>query len=157
MSRRFLSLLAIVGAAAGFGYDTVLAQNNPIVGSWKVTYAAGTRVENGAATTMTGTGKLIVQLQGDSLIARLVPDPVEGATRPELRLAAAGGAGKVVFISKGKATINMNGDAKEVTSISTWTLTATGDTLEGTVERKLEGMEMPSRGPGPVSGTRIKG
>jgi hypothetical protein len=157
MSRRSLEFLGILAAAAGFGYDTVLAQNNPIVGSWKVTYAAGTRVENGAATTVTGTGKLIVQSQGDSLIARLVPDPVEGSTRPELRLAAPGGAGKVVFISKGKATVNMNGDAKEVTSISTWTLTAKGDALDGTVERKLEGMEAPSRGPQPVSGTRIKG
>jgi len=156
MSRRSLSVLVLVAAAAHLGYDTAVAQNNPIVGSWKITFAAGTRVENGTPTTITGTGKLIVQLQGDSLVARLIPDPIEGSARPESRLTAPTGAGKIVFVSKGKAQINANGDVREVTSISTWTLTANGDALEGTVERKLEGMDMPSRGPGPVSGTRTK-
>ena len=157
MSRRSLLSLFLIAAPMGLGYDTVVAQNNPIVGSWQVTFAAGTRVVNGTPTTVTGTGKLIVQLLGDSLIARLVPDPIEGAARPESRLAAPSGAGKVVFVSKGKAHVNANGEEKEVTSISTWTLTATGDKLEGTVERKLEGMDAPSRGPQPVSGSRIKG
>jgi hypothetical protein len=157
MPRRFLSLLLMVVAAASFGYDTVLAQNNPIVGSWKVTFAAGARIENGTPTTINGTGTLIVQPQGDSLVARLIPDPIQGAARPESRLTAASGAGKVVFTSKGKAQVNANGDVKEVTSISTWILSATGDALTGTVERKIEGMDAPSPGPQPVRGTRIKG
>ena len=156
MSRRILSLLAVVTVAAGFGYDTVLAQSNPLVGSWKVTFVAGTRIENGTPTNIKGSGKLLVQRQGDSLIARLVSDPIDGAARPELRLAGPNAAGQVVFTSKGKAQVNMNGDVKEVTSISTWTLTARGDSLEGTVERRLEGMDAPGRGPQPVSGTRIK-
>ena len=153
MSRGSLLFLGIIAAS---GYDTVLAQNNPIVGSWKVTFIAGTRVENGTPTNINGSGKLLVQRQGDSLIARLVPDPIEGVARPESRLAGPNGAGQVVLTSKGKAQVNMNGDVKEVTSISTWTLTARGDALEGTVERRLEGMDAPGRGPQPVSGTRIK-
>jgi hypothetical protein len=157
MPRRALSSLFLLTAALTGGHGSAVAQGNPIVGTWKVTFAAGTRIENGTPTTITGTGKLIVQVQGDSLIARLIPDPIEGAARPEARLAAAGGAGKVTFTQRGQAQVNMNGEVKEVTSISTWTLTAQGDALEGTVERRIEGMDMPSRGPQPVSGTRIKG
>ena len=66
-------------------------------------------------------------------------------------------AGKVFFIQRGMARVNLNGEEKEVTSISTWTLVAKGDALEGTVERRLEGMDAPSRGPQPVTGTRLKG
>ena len=153
----FLSSSMLVAAVLGGTYGSVLAQANPLVGSWKVTFAAGTRIENGTPTTINGTGKLIVGVQGDSLIARLIPDPIEGAARPESRLTAASGAGRIVFISKGKAQVNANGDVKDVTSISTWILSATGDALTGTVERRIEGMDAPSRGPQPVSGTRIKG
>ena len=153
----FLSSSMLVAAVLGGTYGSVLAQANPLVGSWKVTFAAGTRIENGTPTTINGTGKLLVGVQGDSLIARLIPDPIEGAARPESRLTAATGAGRIVFISKGKAQVNANGDVKDVTSISTWILSATGDALTGTVERKIEGMDAPSRGPQPVSGTRIKG
>lgn len=153
MSR--LSLLLVVSTS--LTASPVAAQSHPLVGDWKISFAAGTRVENGTPTTITGTGKLIVTLQGDSLIARLIPDPIEGAARPESRLAAASGAGKVTFVSRGQASVNMNGEVKEVTSISTWILSANGDALEGTVERRLEGMDTPSRGPQPVSGSRIKG
>ena len=157
MRRLFLLTSMLVALTLGGTYGSVLAQANSIIGTWKVSYPAGTRVENGTATTVTGTGKLIVQVKGDSLIARLVADPIEGAARPEARLAAVNGAGKVSFTQRGKAQVNLNGDVKEVTSISTWELTAKGDALEGTVERKLEGMDAPSRGPQPVTGTRVKG
>ncbi len=157
MPSRSLSSLLLVSVALGGGSSSALAQANPIVGTWKISFAAGTRIENGTPTTITGTGSLVVQLQGDSLIARLIPDPIEGATRPESRMAAPGGAGKVVFLQRGKARVNQNGEESEVTSISTWTLTATGDALDGTVERRLEGIEAPSRGPQPVKGTRVKG
>ena len=157
MTRRSLLFPILIAAVWGIGYDTVQAQNNPIIGSWKVSYVAGTRFENGTPTVINGTGKLVVQVQGDSLIARLIPDPIEGAARPESRLTAPSGSGKVVFISSGKAQVNTNGEVKEVTSISTWTLTANGDELSGTVERRIEGLDAPSRGPQPVSGTRIKG
>jgi hypothetical protein len=157
MRRRSLSCLLLLAAALVAGNGSALAQANPLVGSWKISFVAGTRVENGVSTTITGTGKLIVQVQGDSLIARLIPDPIEGAARPESRLAAPNRADPAEFIQRGKAHVNLNGEVKEVTSVSTWTLTANGDELSGTVERRLEGMDAPSRGPQPVSGSRIKG
>lgn len=152
-SRSRWILTAVLVAASG----PASAQPNPIVGTWSVSYVAGTRMENGAATNIPGTGKLIVQVQGDSLIARLVPDPIEGTPRPESRMAAKTGAGTVVFVQRGAARLNINGEQKEVTSISTWTLTAKGDALDGTLERRIEGMDTPTRGPQPVTGTRVRG
>jgi hypothetical protein len=146
-------LAAFIMAGAG----PAAAQSHPLVGTWNLQYAAGTRIENGTPTVISGTGKLMVQLQGDSLIARLIPDPIDGApARPESRMAAPIGAGPVVFIQRGVARVNRSGEEKEVTSISTWTLDAKGDALEGTVERRLEGMETPTRGPQPVTGPRVK-
>ena len=94
MPSRSLSSLLVLSATLGAGSNSAVAQGNPIVGTWKISFAAGTRIENGTPTTITGTGSLVVQLQGDSLIARLIPDPIEGAARPEARMAAPGGAGK---------------------------------------------------------------
>ena len=156
MTRRSMLSMLIVAAVLG-GSGPVQAQSNPIIGTWKISFAAGSRMENGVVTVINGTGKLEVQARGDSLIARLIPDPIEGAARPESRLAGLNGAEKVVFTQRGQARVNVNGESKDVTSISTWTLTAKGDALEGTVERRIEGMDAPSRGPQPVSGTRIKG
>ena len=151
LSPRMLAtfVLASAGPAA--------AQSHPLVGTWNLRYAAGTRIENGTPTVISGTGKLIVQLQGDSLIARLIPAPIDGGpARPESRMAARTGPRPVVFIQRGVARVNLNGEEKEATSISTWTLDAKGDALEGTVERRLEGRETPSRCPQPVTGTRVK-
>ena len=39
---------------------------------------------------------------------------------------------------------------------STYTLAATGDAIEGTVERYIEGEEMPMSGPQPFGGKRAK-
>jgi hypothetical protein len=71
-------------------------------------------------------------------------------------MAARAGAHPVVFIHRGTARVNRNGEESEVTSISTWSLGAKGNTLEGTVERRIEGVDVPTGGPRPVSGTRVK-
>ena len=156
MPSRSLSSLFLVAAALGGVSGSAAAQANPIVGTWKISFVAGTRVENGTPTTINGTGKLIVELRRDSLVARLIPI-ASMRCAPESRMAAPTGADKVSFIQRGMARVNLNGEEKEVTSISTWTLAAKGDALEGTVERRLEGMDTPSRGPQPVTGKRLKG
>lgn len=130
---------------------------NPIIGTWNISFAAGTRIEDGQPTTIMGTGKLTIEQIGDSLIAQLVANPIEGRpARPPARLAAAAGDGAVVFVSTSTATVNINGNEHTAISVSTWSLSATGDTLEGTVERRLEGFDAPSAGAQPVTGTRSK-
>jgi hypothetical protein len=51
----------------------------------------------------------------------------------------------------------MNGDMKTATVVSTWSLTVRGDSLVGTVERKLKGYDMGEDQPAQaVKGTRKK-
>lgn len=132
------------------------AQQHPIIGTWEVNYAAGLRMENGAATPMMAAGVLTVVAQGDSLIGELVTTPsATTPARPATRLAAAVTSGAaLVFISHSEARMNMNGEEHTTKVVSTWKLTVTGNALEGTTERSIEGMDMGSGGPQPVTGTR---
>jgi hypothetical protein len=139
---------------------TISAQSHALVGSWSVRYPAGIRHENGVATPITGTGTFAVVQQGDSLVATLTPNPVEGQpTRPPVRMASVATAGEVTFVTRGTATLNMGGESRQATSVSTYVLRANGDTLEGTIERRLEGVDDLPLAPQPaqpVTGTRIK-
>lgn len=130
-------------------------QQPALVGVWRISYQAGMRLENGAATPLMATGTLTVAVKGDSLIGTLVTDPAQGfPRRPPTRLAAAAGAGAVVFVSRSRATLNINGERTAATALSTWRLRARGDTLSGTVARRLEGVDVPPQEPGPVTGRR---
>lgn len=132
------------------------AQGTPLVGKWKITFPAGMKNENGVVTRLTGTGILSVEQVNDSLIGTIVADPEPGVpARPNRRLAAkAVGGSEATFISVGKGRIERDGEVREVTSIGTWKLKVAGDSLSGTQENRLEGIEMPSAGPQPVTGVR---
>lgn len=136
------------------------AQSHALVGSWSITYPAGIRHENGVATPITGTGTLDVVQQGDSLVATLTPNPIEGQPlRPPMRMAARTPTGEVTFVTRGSATLNLNGESRQATSVSTYVLRANGDTLEGTIERRLEGVDDLPLAPQPaqpVTGVRTK-
>lgn len=148
----------LLAAAVVFAPSTSTAQGHPLSGAWSITFPAGMRIENGTPTPISRTGKFTVVAQDDSLIATLTTDPADGhPPRPDIRLATKAGTGDAVFIHRSTARININGNEREAVSISTWTLSAMGDKLEGTVARKMEGIDAPSPGPQPVTGTRVKG
>lgn len=149
MSRSLL-LAALMAAPV----VAIAAQDHPLVGGWKITYAGGVRVENGASTPIEATARLTVEAQGDSLIAHFVPDPVDGRTRPPFRLAARNATGAVTFIQRSEATVTMGGSAQSSAVTTRWTLMVSGDTIDGTIDRSIEGLPMPTGGPQPVSGTR---
>jgi len=151
MSRALVVLLAL-------GSSPLAAQQHPLVGTWQISYPAGVRVENGSPTVLMASGALTIETQGDSLIATLVNDPAPDLpARPPARLAAIRAEGPVEFVSRTQATLNFNGEAREATAVSTWRLSCTGDSLQGTVERRLEGFEAGNQPPRPVTGTRRKG
>ncbi|HXI20531.1 MAG TPA: hypothetical protein VNH46_05575 [Gemmatimonadales bacterium] len=138
--------------------SALAAQQPSLVGTWQVSYPGGARIENGAVTVLRATGVLTIEAQDDSLIATLVQDPAPDLpARPPARLAAARTAGPATFISRSTAKINMNGDEQDATAVSTWVLQATGDSLSGTVARRIEGFDMATQPPNPVTGTRRKG
>jgi hypothetical protein len=115
------------------------------------------RIDDGHATPLIATGLLTVEIKEDSLIASLVTNPSPDIpARPPARLVAGLTTGDAVFVSRTEARLNINGEERKATAVSTWMLRATGDSLGGTVERRLEGFEMGNQGPQPVSGIRQK-
>jgi hypothetical protein len=134
------------------------AQQQPLVGVWQITYTGGMRIEDGVATPIMATGTLTIDAKADSLVANLATDPAPDLpARPPVRVATKAGAGDATFTAHTTATININGSEREATVVSTWVLRAKGDSLEGTVQRKIEGFEGGSQEPQPVTGTRRRG
>lgn len=132
-----------------------LPQQSSLVGVWRISYQAGMRLENGAATPIMASGTLTVEAKGDSLIGVLVTDSVPGfGPRPPARLVARASGTETAFVSRTQATLRFNGTEREATAVSTWRLRASGDTLSGTVARRLEDLNVPPQEPGPVRGTR---
>jgi hypothetical protein len=137
----------------------LVAQQAPLAGTWKVSYPAGSKMENGTVTNLTGTGTLTVTTQADSLIATLVLDPsAELPSRPPLRLAGVTSVGEVTFQGKSAGAVNINGESRPLTVYTTWRVRAQGDSLSGTVERKIEGGPPMSMVPvpQPMMGSRVK-
>jgi hypothetical protein len=134
------------------------AHSQSLAGTWKLTYPAGMRMINGAAETVMATGTLTIQATRDSLVGDLVTDPsAAGPTRPPAHLTGKVQAGEAVLVGRTKATINMNGAMEEAVAVSTWVLHVKGDSLTGTVERKVEGHEMANQAPSTVTGVRRQG
>lgn len=132
-------------------------QSHPLVGKWDVELVAGQRIEDGVATSVKAKGTLEIVVQGDSLIGTLTTVPIEGMPqRPPARLAGKRIDGTMKFVSVSEGTLNGNGESLTFQAISTWSLTANGDALQGSVTRELVGVSVPDMGAQPVTGTRAK-
>lgn len=152
MSRTSLVLSALMVCGAS------LAAQSPLVGTWRVTYAAGARIENGERTTIMANATLQIAGAGDSLVGTLANDPsADIPERPPLKLAGLAGKGASTLVSTSSGSLNMNGEQKAITVISTWVLEVRGDSLVWTVARKVEGVQLPETGPADVRGTRKTG
>ena len=147
-----------LACALVLGTATLNAQQPALTGSWRLTYPAGMRIDNGVPTPIIAGGTLTVTERGDSLIGSLLTDPIPDVpARPPAHLAAPKSSGdEAVFIARSEATLNMNGEEQTATVVSTWRLVARGDSVSGTVERRIEGMEMGAGGPQAVTGTRAR-
>jgi nicotinamide riboside kinase len=133
-----------------------LTQTHPLVGSWEMQLPGAVRMENGEQTITYVKGSLEVVLQGDSLIATLASEPVEGRpARPPARIAAKAATGPVTFTQRSEATLNMNGEEVKRTSVSTYVFTVTADDLKGTITRSIEGLDV-AMAPVDISGKRTK-
>ncbi len=134
------------------------AQTSPFIGDWSVEVTAGMRIENDEPTPIRAKARLSIVAKGDSLVATLVVDPIpDTPPRPPATFATARVPGSEIrFVQRSQATLNMNGDERQATVVSTWTLKVDGDTISGIVAREIEGMMGPGMPPQPVSGTRVK-
>lgn len=149
--------IAALAAWATLAIPHVLpAQAHPLAGTWDLTYAAGMQVENGVTTPVEATATFTVTVEGDSLVAVLERPAMEGMpARPPARFTTPlSTTWPIVFRQISEAMLSMGGGTEKRTATSVWTLTVTGDTLEGTVERSIEGLQLPDAGPQPVRGVR---
>jgi len=150
-------MIRLTAIAFLLGAPALHAQQSPLVGTWHVVYPAGRSIDNGVETQIMASGSLVVAAVGDSLIGTLTVEPsAEIPARPPARMTAKGGESPATFVARTKATININGNEQETTAISTWSLEAKGDSLGGTVSRRLEGMEAYSVGAEAVVGSRVR-
>lgn len=149
MIRTVVALLALTASG-------LAAQQPALVGTWTITWPGEVRMENDVQSVVMVTGTLTVAPQGDSLVGNLVTDPSPRLPpRPPLRLAAAKSAEPVTFETRSQATLNVNGEQTTATAISVWTFRAAGDSLKGTIERRIEGPYSRRLDPQPITGIRL--
>jgi hypothetical protein len=130
---------------------------HPLVGTWSIEYERGRRVENGEVTPIMGTGRLTIEQRGDSLVATFAPPArPDGTVPPPSTTSARIATPEVVFTQEQSVTINMNGEEQVRRITLTWSLTASGDALSGTLRRDLP-MSPEPLPPTPVKGTRLRG
>ncbi|MBL0178581.1 MAG: hypothetical protein IPP98_05560 [Gemmatimonadetes bacterium] len=139
---------------------TMVAQGNPLIGTWRVNAPAGTRITSEGATAIYAEGTLTIVAKEDSLIATLATQPIEGNTpKPPLRLAVRPPAsGAVTFTAKTETRTLLNGQELNPTALLvTLVLRVSGDSLGGTMERvPTNDDELPRTGPQPITGQRVK-
>jgi hypothetical protein len=133
------------------------AQSHPLAGNWEISIPVGASIENGVATQIFASGAVSLGVVGDSIIGTLKVAPPPGyPARPPARLAAGAAAVPSVFVVNSQATIDINGEESTRKVTSTYTMTAKGDALEGTVAREIEGGDMPGLEPQAFRGKRAK-
>lgn len=148
--------LAVAAALVAVAVAPLAAQAHPLAGRWQVDYERGKRIENGEVTVIRGTATLTLELRGDSLVGTLVrpATPEQPAPEPQ-RFAGKAAASGATFVVKTVATNNDNGEVTTREAVMTWTLTANGDVLEGTLLFAVPSMDVPAE-PTPVSGKRMR-
>lgn len=154
MTRAFMCALLFTAA------PLAAQESSSLVGTWRVTFPVMMKMENGVITPTMGDGTLTISSSGDSLIGKLETDSIpDTPPRPVLQLSGKPAGNTVSLMARGKATLSLNGGAtqREAVSISTWAVTAAGDSLTGTLDRRMEGMSLSTGGPQPVKGSRKRG
>ncbi|MBK8248392.1 MAG: hypothetical protein IPK85_13445 [Gemmatimonadetes bacterium] len=155
MKRRLflMAAAAVVLTATGLRAQTT----HPLVGKWTIEFQRGQRMEDGRVTPIMGSGELVVSARGDSLLATLTtfgtrPD---GSVSPPAVMSGTADGGQAVFVHRTTAQLNLNGEARSVDAVTTWTLKVAGDALEGSMLREIKDvmLQVPME-PSPVKGKR---
>lgn len=155
---RMRAFAAVVISAVLLAPISLAAQAaSPLTGKWSIEWESGRRMENGETTIIKSTGDLEISAAGDSLVATVTARSRTDGMAPPKPFTMAGKRTAVgaQFKQTSSVTINMNGEERQQTVTSTWTLIANGDELQGTLSRELPGMPM-SPEPAPITGKRAR-
>lgn len=150
---RLLTRLAL--AAALVSPSSLAAQVSPLVGKWTIEWESGRRMENGETTIIKSTGDLEISVSGDSLLASVTPrSRTDGMPAPKpFTMGGQRTAAGALFQQTSSVTINFNGEERQQTVTSKWSLSVDGTTLQGSIARELPGMPI-SPEPAPITGKR---
>lgn len=158
MRRSLLAAAAAVFAFTPLAPHLAKAQSPAaLAGKWSIEYERGRRMENGEATVIMGKGTVTIAAQGDGFAATFESGArPDGSVPPPSTALGTVKGDSVVFVQEQTVTINLNGESREAKVTLTWTFSAAGDTLGGSLARELPGMPEPLPA-SPVKGTRMKG
>ena len=124
------------------------------VGTWKIEYARGQRMQNDVLTPVMGTGTLVIVAKGDSLMGTLETGPrPDGTVAPPSQLLGVKTADGARLVQKRQVSVSMNGEQSTVEMTITWELHVTGDAISGSLSAVSANGELPPLD-GPVKGTR---
>jgi hypothetical protein len=154
--RRFL----LIAAASALSSLSAAAQSAPsvsaLLGRWNAEWELGRVVENDVVTPVMANGLITVESRGDSVVATiLVTKRSDGRPAPTNAITLTGKATArgAEFMQKQTVRLNMNGEEQTREVTVTWTLSANGDQLSGSMLREMPFVsETPA--PSEIKGTR---
>ena len=125
------------------------------VGTWKVEYARGQRMENGELTPIMGAATLAIVARGDSLFGTLETGPrPDGQPATPSALSGVATRDGALFVQTRKVSVNRNGEESTVEVVMTWDLHMAGDAVTGTLKATSADPDMPPLD-SPVKGKRV--
>ena len=130
-----LGLVMLVAASAG---------GQGVAGTWRVTFDSDVR-QDGETFTVTkrGTGQLVLEQRGDSVLGTFKPD----GTPDGPRRVSGTWDGKVLKLTTGtvRRTVNVNGKPTEMATRTDWMGGVDGSGLRGTMFIQLADRPAPPR------------
>ena len=145
----------LLAAAVLLAAPMAQAQGTPAsVGTWKIEYARGQRMENDKLTPVMGTGTLVITAKGDSLMGMLETGPrPDGTVAAPAQLRGVKTDDGARLVQKRQVNISMNGEQSTVEMTMTWELHVAGDAISGSLRSVSANGELPPLD-GPVKGKR---
>lgn len=128
----------------------------PAVGTWTIEWELGRRIASGDASSINARGTLRITSSGDSLLATLTTTSRDdgGALRGPATFGGRATSAGATFTQRSQASVSIDGSAERQTSTSTWLLTVRGDSILGTIERKVAIVQGTMLSP--VRGARVR-
>lgn len=123
---------------------TLMAQSHPLNGDWSLVFVAEAPGQDGHGGHGSLTGTLSVVASGDSIVATIATKSADGhASSAPIRMLARLSANDAtaVFVVREQRQLNLGGETRYATIVSTWNFRAIGDSLAGTVDRRVTGIE----------------
>jgi len=131
MTRTTVALIAMTFA----GLSTATAQSRSLAGTWNIDVALGLR--DGVPVRSTAT--LVLEIRNDSVVGSWNLAPQDGRESRPFPMAASITDGPTTFQTSNEMRMVREGVPSTITRVTTWVLSASGDSISGTWNSELNG------------------